>query len=53
MSKQETIQYFENRIKEIDLQEKRMKISYCLILEREYCKEMLKKMEEDTHEQHQ
>ena len=23
------------------------------ILERDYCKEMLKKMEEDTHEQHQ
>ena len=48
MSKQETIEYFKSRIKEIDEQENRMDISYCLILEREYCKEMLKEMEDDT-----
>ena len=47
MSKQETIKYFEDRIKWIDDHEKMFELSYCLVLEREYCKEMLKKMKEE------
>ena len=47
MSKQETIKYFEDRIKWIDEHEKMFEISYCMILEREYCKDMLKKLKEE------
>ena len=53
MSKQETIQYFEDRIKTINEQENHMKISYCLVLERDYCKEMLKKMKEEDKTQNE
>ena len=52
MSKQETIKYFEDRIKWIDEHEKMFELSYCMVLEREYCKEMINKMkeEEDAHD---
>ena len=46
MSKSKEIEYLKNRIQWIDDHEKAFELSYCMIMEREYCKERLKELEE-------